>query len=164
MLKKLILGIVILIVSLIGGFISFVYLSNPLVLDGSRTEYLNPNNPNNLFDITYDIYNKGSRNIEIQEVLINHASNETIELGISFDSQFVQAGTSNPNTVFFALQQHPVKPELTPEEKNEAFKKKEMKPMHYGILLKDFTGTLHTITIKYKYFGLTVTKHYELQP
>ena len=144
MLKKLILGVGLLMVSLIGGFISFIYLSNPLVLDGSRTEYLNPNNPNNSFDITYDIYNNGSRNIEIQEVLINHASNETIELGISFDSQFVQAGTSNPNTVFFALQQHPVKPELTPEEKNEAFKKKEMKPMHYGILLKDFTGTLHT--------------------
>ena len=159
--KKLIFGVVILMVSLIGGFLSFVYLSNPLVLDGSRTEYLKPNNS---FDITYDIYNKGSRNIEIQEVLINHASNETIELGISFDSQFVQAGTSNPNTLFFALQQHPVKPELTPEEKNEAFKKKEMKPMQYGILLKDFTGTLHTITIKYKYFGLTVTKHYELQP
>ena len=158
--KKLSLIIACLIISLIGGFLSFVYLSNPLVMAGFKTIHTKPNNT---FDITYNIYNKGSRNIEIQEVYINgKASHETIDLGISFDtSQIVQAGTTNPNTLFFPLQEQPVKPKLTNEEIEDALKKKEKTPIDYAILVKDFTGTIETMIIKYNYFGFTVTKQFE---
>ena len=159
--KKLSLIIACIIISLIGGFISFVYLSNPLVLDGSKTIHTKPNNT---FDITYNIYNKGSRNIEFQEVYINgEASHETIDLGISFDTgHIVQAGTTNPNTLFFPLQEQSVKPKLSNEEIDEALKKKEMTPIDYAIRIKDFTGTIEIMTIKYNYFGFTVTKQFEL--
>ena len=159
--KKFSIFMSIVIASMIIGFFTYVKVSNPLVMDGFSSTYLKPNDT---YDITFGFYNEGLRAIQIEEVFINGKAGEgTVDLGISFDNlQLVQPGIKNPNTLFFPLQEKTVNPKLTNSEVTEALNKGVMTPLLYGIRVKDYIGTIETLSIQYKYLALTVTKHFEI--
>ena len=138
------------------GFLGFIYLSNPIVING--TSIYKDANGND--EIVFDVNNEGINKLRIKEVLINNQpNNQLIDLGISYDTlQIVQSNTDNELIKFYALDEKSVLPQKTSDEVAAALTQKEMTPLHYGIRVNNFKEPIESITIKYKYFGLSVSK------
>ena len=137
-------------------FLGFVYLSKPIVLDGSSTyEDMNGNK-----DSVIHFYNEGISKVLLKEVLINNqAGTKEVELGVSYDtSQIVQSGTDNKLIMFGELDKEYVNPRIPSGEILGIINKKEMTPIHYGIRIMDYDEPIESITIKYKYLGFPVYK------
>ncbi|MFC5602778.1 hypothetical protein [Sporosarcina koreensis] len=138
-------------------FLGFIYLSNPIVLNGSSSTYEDINGEK---DIIIHFYNEGIGRVLLKEVLINNqVDNTKVELGISYDtSQLVQSGTDNKLIMFGELDKEYVNSRIPSEEILSIINKKEMTPIHYGIRIKDYEKPIESITIKYKYLGFPVSK------
>ncbi|OCA84402.1 hypothetical protein A8F94_17020 [Bacillus sp. FJAT-27225] len=154
--KKLLTVVSIILTGTIVLFLGFIYLSNPIVLNGSSTY----EDPNGSRDIVFHLYNEGISKVSIKKVLINNqVDNKKVDLGISYDTpQIVQSGTRNEMIKFFELGDVFVNPRIQSNQVKDALNKKEMTPIHYGIRIKNFTEPIESITIKYKYLGLPITK------
>lgn len=141
-------------------FITFVQLSNPILIDGvsisTKEEGKN--------DVVFQIYNKGFKSIRIKEVTLNNKKQpKELALGISYVSQLVQSGTDNPFIKFMKIDSELIEPRLTIKEMREAIKSKGMTPIHYGIRVEYYEEPIESMTIKYQYFGFPVTKKYSLE-
>lgn len=146
----------IVLVSIATGFLGFIYLSNPLVLGGSSTY----DDFNGYKDIVLDLYNEGISNVLIKEVLINNQAGN-VDLGISYDLQYVQSHTDNESIKFYELGEKVVNPKKVGEQ--VIYNKEEITPIHYGIRIKNFKEPIKSITIKYKYLGLPVSKEIKIK-
>jgi hypothetical protein len=135
-------------------FLGLIYFSNPIVINGSSTyEDMNGNK-----EIVFHLDNEGINKVLIKEVLINNQVGK-VDLGISYDtSHIVQSGTDNESIKFVDLGEEFVNPRLSSDQVIDAINKKENTPIQYGIRIKDFKEPIETITIKYKYFGLPISK------
>ncbi|WP_339254107.1 hypothetical protein NSQ43_06645 [Sporosarcina sp. FSL W8-0480] len=141
---------------LIVASIGFIYISNPMVIDGSHSTHEDVSGEK---DIVIHFYNKGISRLLVKEVLINKHGNSIVELGVSYDtSQIVQCGTDNKLIVFGELNSEYVNPRIPSEEIPSMINKKENTPIHYGIRIKDYEEPIESITITYKYLGFPVTK------
>ncbi|WP_043932926.1 hypothetical protein [Bacillus sp. EB01] len=136
------------------AFLGFIYLSNPIVINGSSTyEDTNEN-----IEIVFHLDNEGINKVLIKEVRINNQVGK-VDLGISYDtSDIVQSGTDNESIKFVDLGEEFVNPRLSSDQVIDALNKKENTPIQYGIRIKNFKEPIEFITIKYKYFGLPVSK------
>jgi hypothetical protein len=135
-------------------FLGFIYLSNPIVINGSSTyEDMNENK-----EIVFHFDNEGINKVLIKEVLINNQVGK-VDLGISYDtSHIVQSGTDNESIKFVDLGEEFVNPRLSSDQVLDALNKKENTPIHYGIRIRNYKEPIEFISIKYKYFGLPVSK------
>ena len=154
--KKRLTVISIILTGAIVVFLGFVYLSKPIVLDGSSTY----ENRNGNKDIVIHLYNEGISKVLLKEVLINNqAGTNKAELGVSYDtSQNVQSGTDNKLIMFGELEKEYVNTRIPSGEIQGIINKKEMTPIHYGIRIMDYDEPIESITIKYKYLGFPVSK------
>ncbi|MDW0118357.1 hypothetical protein QTL97_15605 [Sporosarcina thermotolerans] len=158
--KKLTLVTSIILFGLLVVFLGFIYISNPIVMNGSYSTYEDMSGEK---DIVIHFYNEGISRVLLKEVLINKRVNSKVELGVSYDTlQIVQSGTDNNLIVFGELDKEYVDPKITSEEILGIINKKEMTPIHYGIRIKDYEEPIESITIKYKYLGFPVTKEIKL--
>lgn len=155
--KKLRVLSLIVLVSVTIGFLCFIYLSNPIVLNGNNSTY---EDKNGYHDIVFDIYNQGISKVLIKEVLINEQDSSTkVDLGISYDTlQYVQSESDNKLIIFVALDEAYVNLKIPSDQVVDVINKREMTPIHYGIRIKNYKDPIKTITIKYKYLGLPVSK------
>ncbi|MDN4608563.1 hypothetical protein [Sporosarcina highlanderae] len=143
---------------IIAAFLGFIYLSNPIVLNGSNSTVENPGGDK---DIVIHFHNEGISRVQLKEVLINKRVNNEVELGISYDtSQIVQSGTDNKLIVFGELDSEYVNPQIPSEEIVGIINRKEMTPIHYGLRIKDYGEPIESITIKYRYLGFPVSKEF----
>ena len=154
--KKLRNIIVILLGCIVLGFVSFIYLSDPLVYYGNSTY----EEPSGYKDIVFEIKNEGISKVLIKEVLVNNQpGDEIIELGISHDTfQIVQSETGNEQIKFYPLGEMEVITKIPKDQAYKLFHQKKMTPFHYGIRVKNYNEPIKTLTIKYEYFGFPVTK------
>lgn len=153
--NKLILSI--LMVTCLGTviFITYFLNQNPLVSDGF-SEY---NNQRTLVDIS--IINKGVSDIYLQDIKINDKLPLKTQLVISYTAQLVAGGIDDkPLARFLEINEEPIHPELTPQEKQEAFKTKTT-AIHYGIRINS-EEDITTIKIKYRYFGIPFEREINL--
>jgi CRISPR/Cas system-associated exonuclease Cas4 (RecB family) len=138
----------------------YVYKSNPLIIDG-LTEYNNSREK-----IILEIVNKGYRGIELQEVtLLSNIKPEHVELGISYTMQLVAGGIDEAvqaNQIKFVnIDEQVIEPELSNQNKKIAIESKGNIPIHYGIRISNKVS-ISDVIIKYKYYGITKTKHVNL--
>ncbi|ALC91730.1 hypothetical protein AM500_19545 [Bacillus sp. FJAT-18017] len=135
-------------------FLGLIYFSNPITINGSSTyEDMNGNK-----EIVFHLDNEGISKVLIKEVLINNQVGK-VDLGISYDtSHIVQSGTDNESIKFVDFGEEFVNPRLSSDQVIDALNKKENTPIQYGIRIKNFKQPIEFITIKYKYFGLPVSK------
>lgn len=154
--KKLALVTSIILLGTIAGFFGFIYLSNPIVLNGSNSTVEDVSGDK---DIVIHFFNEGISRLQLKEVLINKRVSNKVELGVSYDSsQIVQSGTDNKLIVFGELDKEYVNPRIPSEEIPGVINKNEMTPIHYGIRIKDYEESIESLTIKYTYLGFHVSK------
>lgn len=155
--------IVISLIPLLTGvvFFTFVQLSNPIRIDGVSTSTKEDGKK----EIVFQIYNKGLKRITIKEVTLNNGKQpKELALGISYDTgHLVQIGTDDPMIKFMKVDAAPIKPNLNNKEISEAIKRKENTPIYYGIKVEFHNEPIKSMTVKYKYFGFSVTKKYNLE-
>lgn len=134
------------------GFFAFAHLSNPIVLE--ETSSSNRSN-----DVVLHLYNEGLSKVQLTDVLINNQpSNLLVDLGVLV--QFVQS--QNEVNTYFDLGQGLVIPRVTTESILDVIDQTELAPMQYGIRIKNFKEPIESITIKYKYLGLTISKEIKI--
>ena len=142
------------------GFLLFVFLSNPLVINGAST-YTDGEGRQ---EIVFQFDNEGYRNITILDVTINSSQPSSVALGVSYDTgQHVQSGVDNPLILFMEVDAEAIRPRLNKEQIDDALRKKEMTPIHYGILVTNAGEWLEGMTITYSYFGVHVRKKVDLR-
>ena len=141
---------------LIGGFISFIYFSNPISINGIFTNYKDQG----LKEIVFNIENMGIKELTLKEVTINHNKTpKELALGISYDTlQVVQSGTDSQNIKFMDLNKENIYPKIPSEKVIEIINRNEMTPISYGIRVEFYEENIETLNVKYKYFGFPVTK------
>ncbi|GGI11657.1 hypothetical protein [Gottfriedia solisilvae] len=162
--KKSIIIIVFTSFLLLAGvvFYTFVQYSNPIQIDGGSWTTEGKK------EIVYQFYNKGLRRITIKEVTVNHGKKPNgLALGISYGGRLVQPVTDDPDDQwgrikFVKIDAVPVYPRLNPNEINEAIHRKDNTLIYYGIKM-EYKEPIQSITVKYTYFGLPVTKKIKLE-
>ncbi|RJE88379.1 hypothetical protein D3P07_10245 [Paenibacillus sp. 1011MAR3C5] len=144
---------------LISGGLSYIYWSEPLKLNGNSTMSYSDGSEEIVFHLT----NSSRTAIKLHEVMLNGKPHEETTIGISIDTgQFVQIGTDNEGIHFFSLEDTVVQPDLTTAQKVESIKKKEGKPIHYGVRLVLDDDVLQQLTLVYSFYGFRVTRTYQL--
>lgn len=141
-------------------FLGFVYLSNPIVLNGSS----NYDDMNGTKDTVIHLYNKGISKVLLKEVFINNqAGTEKVELGVSYDTlQLVQSGTDNKLIIIQVIDKEYINPRIPSEEILGVINENDMTPIHYGIRIKDSEEPIESITFKYNYLGFPVVKEIKI--
>ncbi|WP_100333407.1 hypothetical protein [Bacillus alkalisoli] len=139
--------------------LSFVYFSTPIAIYGMAENYKDDD-----ASIIYQIENNGKKELVIQELYINDEKKHTnVTLGISYDSiQYVQEGTNNSNIIFHTIDEKAVLPKINYKNVIEVIELKNMTPISYGIRIMDYQQPIDTISIKYKYYGIPITKKYNV--
>lgn len=143
-------------------FYTFVQYSNPIQIDGGSWTTEGKK------EIVYQFYNKGLTSITIKEVTVNNGKKPiALALGISYSGRLVQPVTGDPRlddprTKFMKIDAVPIYPRLNPNEINAAIHRKDNIPIYYGIKMA-YKEPIESITVKYTYFGLPVTKKINLE-
>jgi hypothetical protein len=102
-----------------------------------------------------------SKKIDILNVKINGEDPlDPVQLGITYDSgQLVQILPNPvPEIKFMNLKAASIAPKLTQKEFYAALEKKVHTPTHYGLRIFNENKPIQSVTIHYKYLGLTKTK------
>ncbi|MCQ6557526.1 hypothetical protein [Paenibacillus mendelii] len=155
--KRLLLAIgTIISLMVVVGFL-YVYLSDPLRVDGVTT-YNNEQK-----QIILSVINEGQGNLHLKRVEVNgdHAPQKA-ELGISYTLQLVLGGIeSSPQAAFMAIDQQPITPARKAKDNQDIVKKRLSKPVFYGIRITNGSN-VSDVTVTYSYFGLTKSKRIDI--
>lgn len=148
----LISSIIIIIIVLV--LIIILVNQSPLKVNGYSKE-------DNGRTLILEVINKGISNVELIDVFVNDNKNPVkVELGVSYTGHLVVGSglDEDPNIKFLEINKEKISPDLSPEEKELAIKKKES-PIHFGIRIYE-NDPIDEVTVKYKYFGWTYTKSF----
>lgn len=148
-------SILLFFILLVTGYI-LILNQNPLYMDG-YTEY---NNERKKIDIS--LMNHGLMAIKLLSVQINDNQSPTdVKLVASYDSQLVAGGIDhNEKAQFLDIHELSIFPHLSYEEMKRAMETED-RPVNYGLRITS-EEDIHSIEIKYKYFGITKTKTIKL--
>lgn len=131
--------------------------TNPLQDSGLQTYELPSEN-----GVVLGLENKSHFSVKLMDVTVNgESTTEPVYLGISFDtnSYVAMSPDPDPNIQFMNIVDHPIYTQLTGKDADEAIKRKQHTPIHYGIRIVNNTSKpMKYITIRYKYLGFTKTK------
>ncbi|MGE7674418.1 hypothetical protein ACQKMV_12655 [Lysinibacillus sp. NPDC094403] len=150
---KKVLFVLIFSVLVVGAaFIIYLKSNPPLVMKS----YMNPTDDSSIRIV--EIENKGLREIELQQILVNDKVPENAELVVSkaepFEAETKLVG--NPNITYHKLRQVDIFPSQYIDRK--AIGKQ---PQHYAVKVE--APTIKKITIKYNYLKMPFTLTAELQ-
>ncbi|NBI27754.1 hypothetical protein [Chengkuizengella marina] len=143
--KILILAGLFLFVLMIAAY-SYIFYHPPLLWNGHS---FNEDNKK----VILNIKNNGIRNVEIIDVYVNGDKvTKTVELGISYSGKVVQLKDEPGYDIVFVsnFKENVIHPKA--DNIYEAMEKNE--PTDYGIRMAN-NKPIETITIKYKYLGMT---------
>lgn len=146
------------VMAILGIFIVLWLYSTvkPLENYGLQT-YQTPNEQGYVLELV----NTGAFKIELLDVKVNGEKPPgPVYLGIAFDINTFVSVSSNqdPNMAFMNIRDYPINPSLTGIEIQEALKKKNHTPIHYGLkIVNNDNESVKSVTIRYKYLGLTKT-------
>lgn len=147
------------------SFYRLVYASNPIEIEGYSWNTMTEGKT----VIVLQFHNKGRKDITLKDITFNQGKKpKELALGISYSGQLVQPATGDPRmddprTKFMNIDAAPIHPRLSPNEINEAIKRKDNTPIYYGIKVEFYQEPIKSMTIKYTYFGVLVTKKINLE-
>ncbi|TVX96296.1 hypothetical protein [Cohnella terricola] len=153
-------SLILLSVALILVIVAYVYIANsaPLKSYGHSNYYYEDK-------VIIELNNKGHSNIKIMDVLVNDNKKPVeTELVVSYTGRLALAGIeSDPYAKFMKINEQPINPELSGEQAYEILQTNEYKtPLHYGLQIVN-NGEIRSVTIKYKYYGITKKARFELR-
>ncbi|GAA0134915.1 hypothetical protein YSY43_17550 [Paenibacillus sp. YSY-4.3] len=144
---------------LILSFYLYVWISDPLKADG----WSNYNNEQKR--IYLSLVNNGSTKIKIEKVTVNNEKQpEQLNLVMSYTGQLVSAGIEDDTQArFVGIDEGFIHPKLSENELKELINHNEKGlPLHYGVLIIN-KEDIESISIKYKYLGISKTKNVNLE-
>lgn len=136
------------VIIIIAAFVTYLKMNPPLESSGI-TFYSDRKHVR-----VIEIENKGFTDLRIKEVLVNGDQAKHVELGVSTTNHIVAGGglDEDPNITFHSIEDLPIPPALTPEEKKElAEQGNTTQPRHFGLRITH-DKKIETISVQYTYF------------